>query len=77
MAARLARAAIPWRELAVILVVVAMIAGFSWVRWAYNPAPGPRPHLPVRVLKLTYVPPYKWRDPTGVLEIEFEDGRRE
>lgn len=75
--ARLARAPIPWREMAVGLVILAMVAGFGWVWWAYNPAPGPRPHLSARVLKLTYVSPYKWRDPTGVLEIQFEDGRRD
>ncbi len=75
MAARLARAPIPWRDVATALVILAMVAGFSWMMWARQPTAGPRTHAAARIVKLTYVPAYKSRAPSGSVEVAFTDGR--
>ena len=77
MAARLAWAPIPWREVSVGLIIAAVIAGFIWVMWARQPAAGPRTHATARILKVEYVPAYKSRPATASIEIEFADGHRE
>ena len=77
MAARLARAPVPWRELSVGLVVVAMIAGFTWIMWARQPTLGPRTHTTARILKVTLGSATKYAPARASIEVEFADGRRE
>jgi multidrug efflux pump subunit AcrA (membrane-fusion protein) len=74
--ARLAGAPIPWRELGAALVVVALVGGLAWVRWAGTPAAGPHRRVPARVTGPAVIPYSKWNRVPATMEVEFADGRR-
>ena len=75
MVARLARAPLPWRELAWVLAVVALIAGFAGFKWARAPAAGPGTRTHAQIVKLTPAAVSKGSPASTLIEVAFADGR--
>lgn len=74
MVARLAGAPIPWREIAAALGILALVGFFALWGWARWPVGQPS-RLHARIVKVTYVSPYKYRLASGSIEVELANGK--